>query len=367
MVGWNEFLSPIVVCFAAVLIGMLVSKIKVCNISLGLSATLIVSLITGYLLNRYIPSVINNTFRINLNFLSKIGAAVFISVIGLISGSTLDKYNSKISIISFVVGVIIVVAGFLSNLCIHMFDASTDKSLMMGIFCGAMTSTPALSSMCENSAIASELVTLGYGIAYPFGVIGVVLFAQFISKEDRIAQQKEPKPPANSTEALIIIAVVSILGNVLGGIEIPFRHISLGATGGTLIAGLLTGIATNVFLTKYDGLIKTLSIYRDLGLVAFFIGNGIIAGERLNTVIQMKWFAYGAIITTTSLLCGYIVLIALKKYVKADSFAFIISGGMTSTPALGAVLSKHRNSDFLKFYSLAYLGALICIMLLSKK
>lgn len=367
MASWNEFLNPTVVCFIAVLIGMLFNKIKVCNISLGLSAILIVSLITGYLLNRFIPSVIDNTFRTNLNFLSKIGAAVFISVIGLISGATLDKYNGKISIISFVVGVIMVVAGFLSNHCMLIFDSSIDKSLMMGIFCGAMTSTPALSSMCENPAIASELVTLGYGIAYPFGVTGAVLFAQFISKEDGIAQPKESKLLANSTEALIIIAVISIVGNVLGVIEIPFRHISFGTTGGTLIAGLLTGIIAKVFLTKNDGIIKTLSIYRDLGLVAFFIGNGIIAGERLNTVIQMKWFAYGAIITTTSLLCGYIVLMALKKHVKADSFAFIISGGMTSTPALGAVLSKHRNNDFLKFYSLAYLGALLCIMLLSKK
>ena len=59
------------------------------------------------------------------------GAAVFVSVIGLVSGPTLDKYNSKVSIISFVVGVIMVVAGFLSNHCIQIFDASMDKSLMM--------------------------------------------------------------------------------------------------------------------------------------------------------------------------------------------------------------------------------------------
>ena len=55
--------------------------------------------------------------------------------------------------------------------------------MVVGIFSGALTSTPAFSASKE--AVAAELesvVSVGYGIAYLYGVIGVVLFVQIVPK-----------------------------------------------------------------------------------------------------------------------------------------------------------------------------------------
>ena len=57
------------------------------------------------------------------------------------------------------------------------------KSILVGILAGALTSTPAFSaSKAAVGADLEALVSVGYGIAYLFGVIGVVLFVQIIPK-----------------------------------------------------------------------------------------------------------------------------------------------------------------------------------------
>ena len=57
--------------------------------------------------------------------------------------------------------------------CAQLLDLP--PGLATGIFAGALTSTPALAAATEglNALGGSESVSIGYGIAYPFGVIGV--------------------------------------------------------------------------------------------------------------------------------------------------------------------------------------------------
>ena len=57
--------------------------------------------------------------------------------------------------------------------------------MSVGLFAGALTSTPAFAAAQEAVGEANPLygnVAVGYAIAYPFGVIGVVLFVQIIPK-----------------------------------------------------------------------------------------------------------------------------------------------------------------------------------------
>ena len=60
--------------------------------------------------------------------------------------------------------------------------AAHSADLAAGIFAGALTSTPALAAATEGLGAAGTNVVIGYGIAYPFGVIGVVLFVQLVPK-----------------------------------------------------------------------------------------------------------------------------------------------------------------------------------------
>jgi putative transport protein len=55
---------------------------------------------------------------------------------------------------------------------------------MVGLFTGALTSTPGLATAIDASK--STLASIGYGIAYPFGVLGVIIFVRIINKILRI-------------------------------------------------------------------------------------------------------------------------------------------------------------------------------------
>jgi len=55
--------------------------------------------------------------------------------------------------------------------------------MMVGIFAGALTSTPAFSAAKATAESEYEsAVTVGYGLAYIFGVLGIVIFVQIVPK-----------------------------------------------------------------------------------------------------------------------------------------------------------------------------------------
>lgn len=99
-----------------------------------------------------------------------------------------------------------------------------------------------------------------------------------------------------------------------------------------------------------------IKIYRNFGLMLFFVGNGISAGENLNMLSDVKWFAYGALITVSCIFVGNVwgCFIFKKNTVARLS---VIAGGMTSTPAYGVIIRKTENID-ITVYSFTYLGAL---------
>ena len=76
-------------------------------------------------------------------------------------------------------GVIIIAAGALT--CVGVITLlGVPDDISVGMMAGALTSTPGLAAALD--ATGSEAASVGYGIAYPFGVVGVVLFVQLIPK-----------------------------------------------------------------------------------------------------------------------------------------------------------------------------------------
>jgi putative transport protein len=74
--------------------------------------------------------------------------------------------------------IIILIGAVVSVGAIVLLDIPS--GLAAGLMCGALTSTPGLAAAIEASGDAAASV--GYGIAYPFGVLGVVLFVQVIPR-----------------------------------------------------------------------------------------------------------------------------------------------------------------------------------------
>ena len=97
----------------------------------------------------------------------------------------------------------------------------------------------------------------------------------------------------------------------------------------------------------------------------FLVGAGVPGGVNFIQYVNVSYFVYGVIITTAPMLVGYL----LGKYVfKLSIFNNLgsLTGGMTSTPALGTLISVAGTDDVAAAYAATYPVALVMIVLASK-
>ena len=159
--------QPLVTLFAVIAVGLLLGNITFKGIHLGSSGVLFSALLAGHL-GYSIPGGVGTLGLVLFVYCVGIGAGgrFFASVAR--EGATL----AKLALVIVSLGGLITWAGA------RLLDLPAD--LAAGIFAGALTSTPALAAATEGFKEAASGVSIGYGIAYPFGVIGVVLFVQVL-------------------------------------------------------------------------------------------------------------------------------------------------------------------------------------------
>ncbi len=153
--------------------GILMGKLKLGNLKLGIAGVLFAGLLAGHL-----GAVVDEHV---LHFVKEFGLILFVYSIGIEIGprfvSSFRSYGLKLNILA----VSIVVIGFLMALLIkNVFK--TDAQVVAGLLCGAVTNTPSLgavqSIMSEhfsNGAAMSETAGMAYAVAYPFGILGIIL------------------------------------------------------------------------------------------------------------------------------------------------------------------------------------------------
>lgn len=359
----SNLLSPLSVAFIVIILGYLIGKIKFAEISLDLSGVLIVAVLTGWMLSVVTShsSVINVIeYETNMSFLSSFGTSLFVSAIGLSTGGILNFRNKK-DMKAIAIGSLMVCSAFITMKIIGLFDKNISESKLLGVLCGALTTTPGLSAACELENIVSNDVVLGYGCAYLFGVIATVFFVQSIcnkSIDNPNAEKKEKEIYENKAalHGLLQIGCVVVLGRVIGNIKIA--NFSLGNSGGMLCVGIIVGIIVKRVKTFKSLTTKMLAPFRNMGLVLFFVGNGIPAGMQFNGNVQFNMVFYGAVMTMVPIIIGtFLYSIFFEDRLSAT----VIAGGMTSTPAI-VILSEKDNHISLSKYVLAYFGALITII-----
>lgn len=378
--------SLIFIAFAIGAVGYSIGAIKIKGISLGSAGVLLAALLYG-VLAYYVP-----TFRIGdttvtlvneagFKVFSNIGTALFVTAVGYIAGPKFFRTMNKKSLSYIVMGISVIVTGAaVAVLMIYAFGV--DKGMTVGLLTGGLTSTPGLSAATEGvSEKLAGSATAGYGIAYLYGVLGVVLFVQLLprilkvdiaaERESFIAAGKITIKESNvktvklDPNDLFPFFLAVAVGVIIGSVKIPGINFSLGTSGGTLVSGLLFGHFGRV--GKVDLTVKkeNLNLLRELGLVLFLIGAGVPGGVRFVSNLKFEYFLYGILLTTLPMLVGFV----LGKYVfKLSIFNNLgsITGGMTSTPALGALISTAGTDDVASAYAATYPVALVCIVLASK-
>lgn len=170
------FKTGIGALFLVVSIGLLIGKIKIKGISLGLSGILFAGLILGHF-NFEVP-------KIFLNF----GLVLFVFTVGMQSGpgffDAFRKNGQKFLLLSFIIlSLTAIIAFFIGKV------TGIGKALNVGTFAGALTSSPGLAAATEASN--SPMVSIAYGLAYPIGIVGVILGVNFLPKILKIDFKKE--------------------------------------------------------------------------------------------------------------------------------------------------------------------------------
>jgi len=205
----NKLLALLIV----VTLGLLLGRVQVAGLSLGSSGVIFTALAMGHF-GYEIPSGIGG-----------LGLAVFVYCIGLTAGPRFFRLfvqaGKPLALICVaLVGVGAATAGGLSLLLGLPADMSA------GLFAGALTSTPGLAAAMEALPEGSQ-VAVGYGVAYPFGVIGVVLFVQLLPRLLRVdLRQLGADIQSQETEDLKIVRVLvevcnpAVIGKPLSALKI---------------------------------------------------------------------------------------------------------------------------------------------------
>lgn len=165
--------NPLLLLFVVSALGYLVGRIKIKGSSLGVAAVLFVGLAIGALHpDLALPDIV---------FL--LGLAIFVYTIGLNSGpgffASFRRKGLRDNL--FVVTMLLVAAG-ITLTAYWLLDLK--PTVTAGIFAGSLTNTPALASLLDtirNTAPPEQLDVLlaepviGYSVAYPMGVLGMIM------------------------------------------------------------------------------------------------------------------------------------------------------------------------------------------------
>ena len=389
-------ISFLVFCvFVIAGLGYLLGRITIKGVSLGTAGVFIVALLFGAFL--YTPlanqlKVSGTTYVSNaLKIVENLGLILFVTSVGFIAGPSFFgdlKKNFKSYIL---LGIIIILVGGLSCAACIVFDNKVFgrdleevSAMLVGLLSGSLTSTPAFSAakatVTQGGAIDYEaIVAVGHGIAYLFGVVGVVLFVQLVpkfAKADMDAERAKlsesaPEAPSKLDGSELILdpfgfcafSIVAVLGVFFGSFK--FGNFSLTTTGGCLILSLIFGHFQKIGKVCIMPQEATLKVFRELGLMLFLIGAGVAGGASFVKYFEWVYFIYGIIMTLLPMIIGFLFAKFVLKLNLLNNLGSIC-GGMTSTPALGTLISTAGTEKVAGAYASTYPIALVAVVLVSQ-
>lgn len=149
--------------------GVLLSKVKIGGISLGVTWILFVGIAAGH----FGMTVDHNT----LHFIKEFGLILFVFSIGLQVGPGFFSSFKEGGIKMVSCAAAVVALGALTTYIIHLVTG-TPMPTMVGIMSGAVTNTPGLGAAqqayADTTGINDPTIALGYAVAYPLGVVGII-------------------------------------------------------------------------------------------------------------------------------------------------------------------------------------------------
>ena len=168
---WGEGIGHSILLLSFVIAaGIQLGKIKVFGVSLGITLVLFVGIILGHF-----------GFTINHNvihFFKEFGLILFVYSVGMQVGPGFFSSFKQGGITLNMLACGIVFLGVLTAVILH-YATGIPMPTMVGILSGAVTNTPGLGAaqqaFSDMHGVSDNTIALGYAVAYPLGVIGIIL------------------------------------------------------------------------------------------------------------------------------------------------------------------------------------------------
>lgn len=189
----NSIAHAVLIYAFVIATGVMLGKIKIAGISLGVTFVLFMGILVGHF-----GFTVDHTV---MHFIKEFGLILFIFSIGLQVGPSFFTSFKKGGMQLNGLACLLVLLGIGVTLSLfYIFNGSISIPMLVGIMQGAVTNTPGLGAAQEalrQLSEAGELVGpipsigLGYAVAYPMGVIGILLSFIIIRGIFRIKLDKE--------------------------------------------------------------------------------------------------------------------------------------------------------------------------------
>ncbi|QLB21354.1 transporter [Vespertiliibacter pulmonis] len=154
-------------------LGLWIGHIKIRNVSLGIGGVLFGGILVSHFMSSFGIQLNEHT----LHFIQEFGLILFVYTIGIQVGpgffSSLRQSGLKLNAFALLA---VGLSGLLVVLLHKLFDVPLP--IILGIFSGAVTNTPSLGAgqqILNELGSDTAIMGMGYAIAYPFGIIGILL------------------------------------------------------------------------------------------------------------------------------------------------------------------------------------------------
>ena len=334
----------------SIFLGLLLGKIKIANISLGITWVLFVGIIIsalGVTLNAQM-----------LHIIKEFGLILFVTAVGLQVGPTFFNSFKKGGLAMNLMALANVALGVVITYIIAKV-ANQSLTDMAGVYTGAITNTPGLSAAQQavtdaGDPDAANRLAAGYAVAYPLAVVGMIMTCIILRPLCRIDLKNEPTTIAENVDnsvvgtrratsmkqPLIPLFIIIAVGIVIGSIPIPVgmdAPVKLGLAGGPLVTAIIggwLGVKKGWFDTEFtDG--KGVHMLREVGIALFLAGVGLGAGGVFVETVKLHymWVVYGVIITIVPpmIVATFGRLVLKMNYYTLMGF---IGGSHTDPPTL---------------------------------
>jgi putative transport protein len=261
--------NPLLLLFVVAAAGILVGRLKIRGFGLGVAAVLFVGLGIGGLDPRLkLPELVQ-----------QFGLVLFVYAVGVGSGpgffSSLRRRGLRgnaLTVGALLVGALLV-AGLARALGIGGAKAA-------GVFAGATTNTPALAGVIESlDASRAAQPVIGYSVAYPFGVLGVLLVIFFARRMFRVEYDREPVSVTDVTTVgqHIESATVRVERDLP---RAAARDLGLRVQFGRMRRGGVLSVATEAAILEKGDLVSVVGAREDIDAAAAKLGT--LTSERLD-------------------------------------------------------------------------------------